>query len=162
MKKTGPIDKVAKDLENSFGPVDMISSWFPFDYTDYYEAEMGKPLFRRIFVFKELVEQDSLPAIKIKTNTLELNYMQKDRRIVNIDPGYMLMERFVLATGKNFSHRVYIGKGIYADLTLMYRKGAFRRLEWTYPDYADAKMRVYLESIRDRYAHDLKRLGNNQ
>ena len=60
MKKTGPIAKVVKDLENSFGPVDMISAWFPFDYTDYYEAEMGKPLFRRIFVFKELVEQDSL------------------------------------------------------------------------------------------------------
>ncbi len=162
MKKTGPLAQIAKEIEESFGPVDMISSWFPFNYTDYYEAEMGGPLFRRMFVFKNLVEQDSLPAIKIKTNSLELNYMQEGRRKVNIDPGYMLLERFVLATGKNFAHRIHIGRGIYADLTLIYRKGAFRKLEWTYPDYADERMLICLERIRDRYADDLKRLENNK
>jgi hypothetical protein len=161
MKKTGPFALVATDLENSFGPIDMISTWFPFNYTGYYESEMGKPLFRRVFVFKKLVEQASLPEIKIKTNALELQYMQDDQRIVNIDPGYMLLERFVLATGKNFAHRIYIGRGIYADLTLIYRKGAFRKLEWTYPDYADENMLVYLEGIRNRYADNLKRLENN-
>ncbi len=162
MKKTGPLAQVATDLENSFGPIDMISSWFPFNYTDYYESEMGKLLFRRVFVFKKLVEQDLLPAIKIKTNTLESQYQNKGQRIVNIDPGYMLMERFVLASGKNFAHRIYIGSEIYADLTLIYRKGAFRKLEWTYPDYADDMMRVYLEGIRNRYIYDLKRLENNK
>ncbi len=160
MKKTGPLAQIATDLEHSFGLMDMISPWFPFNYTDYYETEMGKPLFRRVFVFKKLVEQDSLPEIKIKTNVLELQYMQDDQRIVNIDPGYMLLERFVLATGKNFAHRIYIGREIYADLTLIYRKGAFRKLEWTYPDYADESMLGYLERIRNRYADDLKKLGN--
>jgi hypothetical protein len=68
----------------------------------------------------------------------------------------MLHERFVLATGKNYSHRIYIGKGIYADLTLIYTKGAFQKLPWTYPDYTDKNMLAYLEHVRNKYIADLK------
>ena len=76
--------------------------------------------------------------------------------MVNIDPGYLLHERFVLATGKNYSHRIYIGKGIYADLTLMYTKGKFEPLPWTYPDYASENIIDFLEKVRKKYGVDIK------
>jgi hypothetical protein len=150
------ITPIAGDLVARFGPVDMVSPWMPFSYTRYYEPEMGTPLFRRMVVFKELIRQGDLADVKQQTNAVERRYGHKGRRIVNIDPGYLLRERFVLATGKNFSHRIYIGRGIYADLTLIYRKGGFAPLAWTYPDYADHPLRDYLEQIRHKYLEDLK------
>jgi hypothetical protein len=148
---------VVKNLAEKFGPVDMISEWFPFDYTNYYEPEMGSPLYRRVVVFKTLIDPDMLAEIKITTNAVEFEYSRNGHRMVNIDPGYMVHERFVLATGKNYSHRIYIGKGIYADLTLIYKEGGFQKLPWTYPDYADEKMIAYLETIRNKYTEDLKK-----
>jgi hypothetical protein len=147
---------VNQDFTPRFGSIDMVSPWFPFDYTKYYETEMGATLFRRMVVFKDLIRQSDLADVKIFTNSIEKKYARQDRRIVNIDPGYMLQERFVLATGKNYSHRIHIGRGIYADLTLIYRKGSFRTLDWTYPDYADPDMRSYLYSVRNKYIEDLK------
>ena len=156
LKEKDIIADVAKDLSEKFGPVDMVSSWFPFDYTEYYETEMGSPLFRRIFAFKNLIKQSALAEIKLVTNDIEHKYSKRGKRIVNLDPGYMIKSRFVLATGKNYSHRIYIGKGIYADLTLIYTKGLFQKLPWTYPDYADKIMLNYLNLIRNKYLADLK------
>ncbi|MGW8185918.1 MAG: DUF4416 family protein [Desulfobacterales bacterium] len=156
MRQRELISPVAGDLTVLFGAVDMVSPWFDFTYTHYYVPEMGTPLFRRVLVFKELIRQRDLADIKLQTNAVEHRYGREDRRSVNIDPGYLLRERFVLATGKNFAHRIYIGKGIYADLTLIHRKGAFEPLAWTYPDYADRPMRGYLERVRRKYVEDLK------
>ena len=150
------LDPVAENLVKHFGSIDMISQWFPFDYTAYYEPEMGSTLFRRMIVFKKLIEQESLAEIKTIPNKIELKYSKDSKRSVNIDPGYMSHERFVLATGKNFTHRIYIGKNIYADLTLMYQKGGFQKLPWTYPDYADNNMLLYLEKVRNKYIQDIK------
>ncbi len=163
MREKSFIDPVAKDLTDKFGPVDMVSSWFSFDFTTYYEPEMGAPLFRRLLVFKTLIEQKGLPDIKTITNALEQKYSKNGKRMVNLDPGYMLRERFVLATGKNFTHRIYLNKGIYADLTLVYIKGRFQKLPWTYPDYADENMLTYLESVRNKYVADLtQETGNDK
>ena len=148
---------VIEDLIAEFGEVDLISPWFKFDHTDYYSPEMGAPLFRRVTAFKDLIQQEDLPEIKLRTNAIEKKYVQDARRTVNIDPGYLLRERFVLATGKNFSHRIYIGKGIYADLTLVFYKDEFRTLDWTYPDYADKKMRAFLKRLRTKAIADFKR-----
>ena len=154
MKDKALLYSLAIKLTDSFGPVDMVSEWLPFHFTNYYETEMGKPLFRRILVFKHLIEQDSLPEIKQKTNSFENLYTAENKRTVNIDPGYMLLERFVLATGKNFTHRIYIGKRVYADLTLIYQKNDFQPLPWTYPDYSDPDMRRFLKQVRERYKFD--------
>jgi hypothetical protein len=151
--------ELAKNLVKAFGPADLISPWFPFDCTDYYDAEMGSPLFRRMLAFEQLIEQDRLAEIKCMTNDLEKRYSTAGKRSVNIDPGYLLHERFVLATGKNFAHRIYLTKGIYADLTLIYRKGGFQKLPWTYPDYADSKMWAFLKRVRSKYAEDLKKVS---
>ncbi|MFC1828904.1 DUF4416 family protein [Thermodesulfobacteriota bacterium] len=152
----------AEALSEQFGPVDMVSSWLSFDFTDYYESEMGKPLFRRLFSFKRLIAQDELAEIKLATNNLEHNLSKNGKRRVNIDPGYLLLERFVLATGKNYTHRIYIGRRIYADLTLIYTGGEFQKLPWTYPDYSDEKMLTYLERVRKKYVTDLRQIFSNE
>lgn len=146
---------VVKALVEKFGPLDMTSPWFPFNLTTYYGDEMGAPLFRRMLAFKKLIRQSALANIKLFTNDLELEYSNHGRRAVNIDPGYLLQERFVLATGKNYSHRIYIGSGIYADLTLVYLKGHFNNMPWTYPDYASENLINFLEWVRKKYVIDL-------
>jgi hypothetical protein len=109
-----------------------------------------------MLAFKPLVEQDRLAEIKLATNAMEQACVVDGRRRVNIDPGYLLLERFVLATGKNYSHRIHIGRGIYADLTLIYRRGGYQPLPWTYPDYADQPLRLFLLAVRRKYAVDLE------
>ena len=148
-------EAIAGSLAEKFGAIDMVSAWFDFDYTRYYEPEMGAPLFRRMLVFKPLLGQGDLARVKCRTNEIEKQYRKDGNRTVNIDPGYLLAERFVLATGKNFAHRIYIGRNIYADLTLVYQKGGFQTLPWTYPDYADPAMRQFLETVRGKYLLDV-------
>lgn len=160
LNDSGLVVDLARKLEGRYGAVDMLSSWYPFEFTNYYEREMGQSLRRRLIAFKSLIDQDRLAAIKQATNRLEDEYRRQGRRRVNIDPGYLLAERFVLATGKNFTHRIYIGRHIYADLTLIFQKGAFRALPWTYPDYADARLIDFLTLVRNKYMQDLKRIGN--
>jgi hypothetical protein len=147
---------LATELEAAFGRLDLVSAWMPFDYTSYYAPEMGPGLVRRVLAFRALVDQDRLAEIKLATNAVEQAHAVGGRRRVNIDPGYLLLERFVLATGKNFSHRIYLGQGIYADLTLIYRRGDFETLPWTYPDYADRPLRRFLLAVRGKYALDIK------
>ena len=156
MKDKALFEPVAVDLGSAFGALDLVSAWIPFDYTSYYEQEMGSPLYRRLMSFNSLIDQGQLAAIKLSTNLLEKSYSQNGKRRVNIDPGYLLYERFVLASGKNFSHRIYIGQNIYADLTLIYQHGAFKELPWTYPDYAAQSILSFLEKVRHKYAFDLK------
>ncbi|MEJ2282878.1 MAG: DUF4416 family protein [Desulfobacterales bacterium] len=157
MKEKVLFEPLVADLVSEYGALDLVSRWMPFDYTAYYEQEMGTPLFRRLRAFHSLIDQLALADIKLTTNRLEDQYAGNGRRRVNIDPGYLLYERFVLASGKNFSHRIYIGQKIYADLTLIYQHGVFETLPWTYPDYADQPIIRFLEQVRARYAVDLMR-----
>ena len=156
MKDRALFDQLSNELAAAFGAVDIVSAWMSFGYTSYYESEMGTPLFRRLLTFNKLINQDELPDIKLATNRLEQSFARNGKRRVNIDPGYLLYERFVLASGKNFSHRIYIAGGIYADLTLIYQRGRFEKLPWTYPDYADEPITQFLTQVRKKYAVDLK------
>lgn len=159
LKDRNDIDNLFVRFESLFGNIDMISRWLDFDYTDYYEKEMGTPLSRKVFVFKNLIEQEDLAGVKERTNEIEKKYSRDGRRTVNIDPGYLLASRFILATGKDYSHRIFIGRKIYADLTLMYSKTkGFTTLPWTYPDYASKEMISFLSRVRDKYILDLKNL----
>lgn len=135
-----------------YGPVDFLSELLPFDFTPYYDAEMGKGLWRRVAGFAPLVSPERLVQIKRTTNQWEQRHLnpQGGRRI-NIDPGYVAASKFVLATGKDYSHRVYLGEGIFADLTLIYQKGSFTPLPWTYPDYASQPLIGILNLLRRRY-----------
>ncbi len=160
MKEKQVFNEIFDGLEDIAGPCDIISKWLDFDFTDYYYKEMGSPLYRRIIAFKPLIEQEMLASIKIRTNALENMFSAQGNRQVNIDPGYLLSSRFVLATGKDYSHRIYIGQQIYADLTLMYTKQGFKTLEWTYPDYASSPVTDFLSKVRSKYLLDLKERKN--
>ncbi len=159
MREKQLIETVGRRLVNHFGPVDLVSHWFAFDYTHYYAKEMGAGLCRRMMTFQAMIGQEELPEIKQFTNAVEAEFSDSGMRRINIDPGYLVHERFVLATGKNFSHRIYIGNGIYADLTLIYHKGTFQALAWTYPDYTAAEMLEFLERARNKYIFDFKQSG---
>ena len=150
------IYKIIQQLEELCGPVDWISPELFFDRTKYYAAEMGWPLHRRFISFEKPAPPERLVTLKLETNRVEQQNLVSGKRRVNIDPGYITAERLILATGKNFSHRVYLSQGIYADLTLIFRKGSFRPLEWTYPDYADPSIIYYFNELRIKYIHSKK------
>ena len=152
------IDRVIDQLSAIYGPVDCTSSELLFDRTRYYAREMGWPLHRRFISFGRLVRPDHLPEIKLKTNEIEQGYLDKKNRLVNIDPGYISPERLILATGKNYTHRVYLSKGIYADLTLLFQRGGFIPLKWTYPDYADPEVIGFFNEVRKKYMEELKEI----
>ncbi|MGM0392816.1 MAG: DUF4416 family protein [Thermodesulfobacteriota bacterium] len=156
MKEKPLFEPVFSLLEAIGGPVDLVSRWLDFDFTSYYHKEMGHPLFRRILAFKPLANQADLADIKQATNDVEQRFARDNQRRINIDPGYLLPSRFVLATGKDYAHRIYIGKHIYADLTLMYIHKQFVPLDWTYPDYRSTDILRFLEQVRDKYQLDLK------
>lgn len=150
------ITSVATALERMFGPVDWKSAQLLFDRTRYYEREMGWPLFRRIVAFRDLIRPESIVDVKLKTNELEKAFARDGKRSVNLDPGYISMERLVLVTGKNYTHRVYLSKGIYADLTLIFQRGCFRPLPWTYRDYGAEEMISRFNEIRNAYKGQLR------
>lgn len=137
-------------LEDNFGQIDFLTAPGPFSYTSYYDREMGKGLQRLTAGFLDLVQPESLPDIKLRTNALENELSGGGSRRINIDPGMLSAERFVLATGKNFTHRIYLRDGIYADLTLIYQKGDYRPLPWTYPDYQETEFLHYLRVLRKK------------
>jgi hypothetical protein len=146
-----------EELKKDFGEIDFVSEKLPFDFTDYYAQEMGENLFRHFITFKRLISRDSLPDIKLITNRLEekVDAPGGNRRI-NIDPGYLCPAHVILATTKAYAHRPYLGKGIYADLTLIYRNQSFQPLDWTYPDYRQEGVIQLFNRLRKGYLEKIK------
>jgi hypothetical protein len=146
--------------EEEWGPVDVDSEVWPFDFTDYYEAEMGGPLLRAIYAFERPVDPGELARVKLTANRIERKLAREladaPPRPVNLDPGYVSLGKLVLATTKDFAHRVYVGEGIYAESTLRWRDGAFEPWPWTYPDYATERYRDFFARVRARYKDELK------
>jgi len=148
-------DAVSK-LVDAFGPLAYKTEELDFDMTDYYNAEMGKGLKRVFLGFEKLVERDDLPEIKTISLLIERSFMQDGKRRINFDPGLLTQENIVLSTCKNYSHRIYLGKGVFAEVTLMYSDGDYRPLEWTYPDYASKDVRKILNEMREKYKEALR------
>jgi hypothetical protein len=144
-------------LEREFGASADLSEAAPFDFTEYYAREMGPGLLRRLLMFDELVDPARLAAIKLATNAIEDEFRDaRGQRQVNLDPGLLGAANFVLATCKGYAHRPYLGSGVYADLTLLWRRGGFENLPWTYPDYAGAPLQQILARYRARYLEKLR------
>jgi hypothetical protein len=138
-------------LGETWGPPDLCSPAMPFTYTDYYDKEMG-PGIQRLFVsFRRLVDPSLIAEIKLQTNRIEERFLEGDARKVNIDPGLLSLSRFILVTTKESAHRIPLAGGIYAEVTLLYHKGSFRPLEWTYPDYRSEEYLRILNEIRGLY-----------
>jgi len=154
----GVIDRVLARISEQYGPIERISEEMFFDRTRYYEREMGWPLYRRFISFEALISPETLVEVKLTTHAIENDYLNQGNRLINIDPGYISPERLILATGKNYVHRVYLGKGIYADLTLLFKRGSFRPLEWTYRDYSAPEMIAYFNELRHAYMEKLREM----
>lgn len=151
---------ILERMDRRYGPIDFLSEAVPFDFTTYYEREMGKNLLRRMVGLGPLISPDDLISVKIWTDEEERrNLNAQGGRRVNIDPGYLAPSKFILATGKDYSHRIYLGEGIYGDLTLLFQNGKFSPLPWTYPDYGSAPLQEVLRLIRKRYLWQLKHAG---
>lgn len=149
-------DVIVQKLEATFGPINNISTTIDFSLTNYYEDEMGNDLLKSYVSFKELIDPITLPDIKIFTNEIEDEYSQNGNRTINIDPGYIELAKLILATTKNFSHRIYIGKGIYGDVQLYWKGGCFNTNPWTYPDYKINEIKSFFEKIRKEYFEQIK------
>ncbi len=150
-------------LEIHCGPVDYQSDFIPFTFTQYYEKEMGSSLLRRFFSFENLVDPMVLSRIKIAANKIEEDLCDDrgkvKRRKINIDPGYVALSKLVLATTKERAHRICIGEGIYAEVTLQYQGKSFSPWYWTYPDYRTDMYISIFNEIRTAYAVRLKELN---
>ncbi|MFZ5518031.1 MAG: DUF4416 family protein [Candidatus Zhuqueibacterota bacterium] len=144
-------EKLKPVLEQEFGPIEIQSAVFEFIYTQYYSHEMGFNLRKQLLGFKILIAKDTLADIKLRTNAIEADFTVDGKRSVNIDPGYLTGAKVVLATTKNFDHRVYLGKGIYGDIHLRYRHGKFLVNDWTYPDYREMVIIEFLARLRKIY-----------
>lgn len=135
-------------LTERFGPIIETGPNLPFEHTEFYREEMGWPLMRRLVGFDAFVPLDSLADAKAFCDGLEARYRRGDKRTLNLDPGLLTPERLLLATHKNFTHRVYLGRRVFADLTLIYSRSGWQALPWTFPDYAGQAMQERLTSLR--------------
>ncbi len=144
-------DEAREYLEARLGPCDIVSPTYAFDFTHYYDDEMGNGLLRRFVGFANLVDPSVLASAKVFTNEVEAIFSARPGpvcRPINLDVGYVEMAKLVLASMKNFSHRVYLGQGVYAEVTLTWHKKGWRAHEWTFPDYASGRYRDFLDEAR--------------
>jgi hypothetical protein len=148
-------------LLEKFGDIDHKTGLIPFTFTDYYNKTMGQPILRQFLSFSKLIEPDELPGIKIWTNKLEdkLAHAKRHSKIprpINLDPGYLDQAKLLLASTKDYSHRIYLSKGIYAEVTLYYQDGSYQSWPWTYPDYKTKEYAEFLQTARNAYQKQLK------
>jgi hypothetical protein len=151
-----PIAAVRRQLEADFGRIDLETTLLPFVWTRFYEREMGPALQRQFWSFETLIAAAALADIKRQTNAMERTFAgHGGQRRVNLDPGYIDQAKLVLATTKDRQHRLYLGQGIYAEVTLRYTGGRFVPWEWTYPDYRSPEYLAFFDAVRRRYRQQL-------
>ena len=145
-----------------FGPVDSRSEPALFDSTQYYNEAMGSPIHRYFLSFSKLIEPSAIAETKIRTNNLESVFSSQypsPPRPINLDPGYLEQSKIVLASTKNFYHRILISGGIYAEVTLHFEGNEWRSFPWTFPDYKTGRYHSYFTSLRRLYREQLSAMG---
>jgi len=141
-----------------FGTVDFKSDSMEFNFTDYYFKAMGGPLFRLFVSFERLIDPGEIAGFKVLTNALEQRTaaLSGEKRTLNIDPGYVSATAYILATSKNYAHRIYLGHGVFAQQELLFGKKKIQTLDWTYPDYRSIEYQEIFKKIRSAYLSQLK------
>lgn len=149
------LEEVEELLEKSWGKIDYSSTLFPFHYTDYYQEEMGRDLKKKFLSFQRLISPEEIVEIKLFSNSVEGKYMFQGKRRINLDPGYVNYDQVVLVSTKMSPHRIYMGKGIYGEVTLYFYQGHFHAFPWTYPDYKE-HIKVF-EEMRSIFKQEVKK-----
>ena len=150
----GAADEAERRLTALYGEVDLRSPAIAFDQTNYYEAEMGPELKRRFLSFADLARPEALTDIKLRTNALEQEIRGNSEsalRIVNLDPGYVTAAALIMATAKDFAHRIPLREGIYAHLEFLFSRTGIKILDWTYPDLRGDGYLEFFRDVRTRY-----------
>ncbi len=153
--KTIDLNRLDSRLQYLFGSVDLKSMPFDFTFTDYYNDQMGSDLVKQFYSFEKLIQPDMLADIKKATVSIESDFSISGKRAVNLDPGYLEESKLILASTKNFSHRIYLRDNIWAEVTLRYEKGEFVTHPWTYPDYSQRLAIEFLKTVREIYRKQL-------
>ena len=149
--------KAKNSIIKRLGKIDFESPILEFKFTDYYKEEMGSNLKRRFISLKKLIDPQKIVEIKLFSIRLEKKLAILNKRRVNIDPGYLNEAKLVLSTTKDFSHRIYLGRKIFAEVTLIYRNKDFQDLPWTFPDYRTKTYKDILKKIRHIYREQTRK-----
>lgn len=154
------LDHTRQQLQTLFGPIGLAAEPYLFHHTRYYEPTMGPGLRKQLLAFQRLVPLDSLAEQKIAAIELEgrlrSQFPAAEARVVNIDPGLLNLGKFMLATTKDQAHRLYLGKGIFAEVTLRFADGEWEPWPWTYADYREPFVRDFLKKCREFYKERLR------
>jgi hypothetical protein len=142
-------------ISKKFGPIDFHSQIIDFLHTDYYNKEFGENLKRKFISLKYLINPENIYKVKLITNNIEHRLSSYGKRMVNIDPGYITLSKMILLTTKDYGHRVYLQKGIYAESTLKFHKDTYQGWETTYSDYRSNSYIEVFNRIRDLYKKQL-------
>jgi hypothetical protein len=137
-------------LEKNFGKIEEKSDEINFDFTKYYEKEFGKDLRKSYFCFQGDFDVEKLPDAKLFCTELENIYSKDGRRLINIDPGYVTKNSFILASFKERAHRIFLKKGVYADLELVYENNEWHSFQWTFADVKDPRVKDFLNKVKER------------
>lgn len=148
--------KAVSLIEKRFGKIDLQSLAYDFSFTGYYEKEFGLGLKKKFISMQRLIDAGSLLKVKIFTNKIEEKFSLSGLRLINIDPGLIDLAKLVLASTKDFSHRISLGNGIFAEITLIYQDKNYRPLDWTYPDYKSTGYMDFFKQVRETYARQIK------
>jgi len=135
---------------------------FEFTETDYYRPTMGTGLRKIFFTFPQPFDPAELAGVKLRTNRWEAEYAQAaghaEPRPLNLDPGYLTLAKLVLASTKDFAHRIYLDRGIYAEITLHYTRGRWQHHQWTFADYRREDYQEFFSRCRE-WLHEKERAG---
>ena len=156
------------NLQNRYGPILLESQRFDFVETHYYDDTMGGGLKKQFFAFERLIQPEDIASVKLETNELERESVKHAaqlavpsgaavQRPLNLDPGYLHSGKWVLATTKDQAHRLYLGRGIYGEVTLRFERSEFVPWPWTYPNYRRDDYRAFFKAARSEYLRILRR-----
>ncbi|MEA3286073.1 MAG: DUF4416 family protein [Candidatus Marinimicrobia bacterium] len=153
------LDQAEQLCLEKIGRIDEHSQPFPFDVTDYYNAEMGTPIYRLFFSFESLMSPGRLSDLKIICNAIEAQLLQEGSRKVNLDIGYLDFHKMILASAKYNGHKIYLDQGIYADPTLIFENGQFHTVENTFPDFKSGQYDAVFVGFREVYKAQIRTLS---
>ena len=147
------LDWARQRAEAAWGPLGLASERFVFDATDYYEPAMGAGLEKCFFAFQRLIDPGTLAELKHATNAWEREYAESaahaEPRPLKLDPGYVTPAKLVLASTKDHAHRIYLARGIFAEVTLYYKDHRWQARDWTFADYRRADYQQFFLECRD-------------
>ncbi|HUV12203.1 MAG TPA: DUF4416 family protein [Acidobacteriota bacterium] len=148
--------EVEKVLTTEFGALTERSATYCFsEFSPYYDVELGSPVWKYLVSLERFLPADQIVEVKHFAEEVESLFSTGEgdgrRRTVNLDPGYLNGWQVVLSTVKNYTHRISMGRGVFCEVTLIYKEGRFQKLPWTFPDYVSPPVLEFLKKTREGY-----------